>query len=245
MIHGKSVLALITARGGSKGVPGKNILPIGGKPLIQWTIDAARASKYVDRLILSSDDEAIMAAAAAGGCEVPFRREAQLASDTASSIDVVVDALRRVPGHDIVLLLQPTSPLRDTTDIDGTLERLMASGAPSCVSVRPAEEHPYWTFRTDADGRLLRYAEPPAGLPTRRQDLPEAWCLNGAVYAAHVSWFFKSLSFLSEQTVSYPMPAERSLDIDTPADVERLIAAVQQRARLSSNDQPDTATTPR
>lgn len=245
MIHGKSVLALITGRGGSKGVPGKNILPIGGKPLIQWTIDAARASKYVDRLILSSDDEAIMAVAAAGGCEVPFRRSAHLASDTASSIDVVVDALERVSGHDIVLLLQPTSPLREASDIDGTLERLIASEAPACVSVRPAEEHPYWTFRTDADGRLLRYAEPPSGLPTRRQDLPEAWCLNGAVYAAHVGWFLKNRSFLTEQTVSHPMPADRSLDIDTPADVERLIAAVQQRARLSSNDQPDTATTPR
>lgn len=241
MIQGKSVLALITARGGSKGVPGKNILPVGGKPLIQWTIDAARASRYIDRLILSSDDDAIMAAAAAGGCEVPFRRSADLASDTASSIDVVMDALERMPGHDIVVLLQPTSPLRNAADIDGTLERLLNTGAPSCVSVRAAEEHPYWTFRTDDDGRLLRYAEPPAGLPTRRQDLPEAWCLNGAVYAAHAGWFVENRSFLTAQTVGHPMPAERSLDIDTPADVQRLIAAVQ--ARPSSHEQPDTAKT--
>ncbi|MDM4767511.1 acylneuraminate cytidylyltransferase family protein [Pelomonas sp. SE-A7] len=244
MIAGRSVLALITARGGSKGVPGKNILPIGGKPLIQWTIDAARASRYIDRLILSSDDDAIMAAAAAGGCEVPFRREAALADDTASSIDVVIDALQRVPGHDIVVLLQPTSPLRSTADIDGTLERLVESQAPSCVSVRAAEEHPYWTFRTGSDGRLARYAEPPAGLPTRRQDLPEAWCLNGAVYAAQVDRFLADRSFLTAQTVGYPMPAERSLDIDTPADVERLIAAVQ-NARLPFHDRPDAAATPR
>lgn len=171
MIAGKSVLALITARGGSKGVPGKNILPIGGRPLIQWTIDAARASRYVDRLVLSSDDRAIIEVALSGGCEVPFRRDSALASDEASSIDVVIDALQRVPDYDIVLLLQPTSPLRNTADIDGALELLAASAAPACVSVRAAEEHPYWTFRLDDAGRLRRYAEPAGGLPLHRQEL--------------------------------------------------------------------------
>lgn len=242
MIGGRSVLALITARGGSKGVPGKNILPIGGKPLIQWTIDAARASRYIDRLILSSDDAAIMAAAAAGGCEVPFRRDASLASDTASSIEVVVDALERMPGYDIVVLLQPTSPLRSTADIDGALERLESSGAPACVTVRAAQEHPYWTFYTDEQGCLAHYAEPAVGAPTRRQDLPEAWCLNGAVYAAKIDSFLKFRSFLTAQTVCYPMPIERSLDIDTPADVERLISATQ-NAGLFANYTPDVAPT--
>ncbi|MEO2216584.1 acylneuraminate cytidylyltransferase family protein [Chromobacterium vaccinii] len=230
MISGRSVLGLITARGGSKGIPGKNLLSIGGKPLIQWTIDSARASSYIDRLILSSDDVAIMEAAAAGGCEVPFRRDACLSDDSAASIDVVVDALGRVPGYDIVVLLQPTSPLRSALDIDGTLERLVSSDASSCVTVCAAENHPYWTFRTDKNGFLLHYVQQLKDLSTRRQDLPEAWCLNGAVYAAYTEWLLENRSFLSTQTVGHPMPPERSLDIDTPADVERLIAVMQQRS---------------
>ena len=237
MIAGKSVLAIVAARGGSKGVPGKNILPIGGRPLIQWTIDAARASRYIDRLVLSSDDPAIMAVAAQGGCEVPFQRDASLATDHASSIDVVIDALRRLPGHDIVVLLQPTSPLRNTADIDGAIDLLVSSGAPACVSLRMADEHPYWTFRLGSDGGLARYApipEGPDGMPLRRQDLPAAWCLNGAVYVAQVDWFLRERSFLSAQTLGYAMPTERSLDIDTPADVERLrltVASVVNPAR--------------
>lgn len=222
MIDGLSVLALIAARGGSKGVPGKNIMDIGGRPLIQWTIDAARASRHVDRVVLSSDDPAIIDVARAGGCEAPFRRDAALAGDASSSIDVVLDALQRLPGHDIVVLLQPTSPLRSAGDIDQALELLARTGAPACVSVRPAQEHPYWTFRLDDGGRLAPFAEPAGALPLRRQDLPAAWCLNGAVYAARVDWIQRERSFLSAQTVAFAMPEERSLDIDTPADVERL-----------------------
>ncbi len=231
MIGTNKVLALIPARGGSKGVPGKNILSIGGKPLIQWTIDAARKSRFIDRLILSSDDPQTMAIAAAGGCEVPFQRDASLAGDAASSVDVVVDALERVPGYDIVVLLQPTSPLRSTADIDGALERLDSSGASACVTVRAAEDHPYWTFYADEHGYLAHYAEP-AAVPTRRQDLPMAWCLNGAVYVAKIDEFLEFRSFLTAQTVCYPMPSERSLDIDTPIDVERLISTIQNAGRL-------------
>lgn len=227
MIEGKSVLAVVTARGGSKGVPGKNILPIGGRPLIQWTIDAARGSRHIDRLILSSEDPAIIEIASKGGCEVPFRRDPALAGDEASSIDVVVDALQRVPGHDIVVLLQPTSPLRTAADIDGAIQLLETSGAPACVSLRMADEHPYLTFRLGDGGVIARFAEPPAGISLRRQDLPAAWCLNGAVYVARVEWFLRERSFLSPQTVGYGMPAERSLDIDTLADVERLKSTVE------------------
>lgn len=226
MIGGQSVLALITARGGSKGVPGKNILPIGGRPLIQWTIDAARASRHVDRVVLSSDDAAIINAAVRGGCEAPFVRDAALATDEASSMDVVADALTRLPAHDIVVLLQPTSPLRTAGDIDGVLERMQSTGAPACVSVREATDHPYWTFRLGENGRMEPYAAPPNGLPSRRQELPDAWCLNGAVYAARTGWLLENRSFLSPQTAAYPMPVDRSLDIDTPADIERLRAVV-------------------
>jgi CMP-N,N'-diacetyllegionaminic acid synthase len=233
VIEGLSVLAIVTARGGSKGVPGKNVLLIDGKPLIAWTIEAARASRYVDRLVLSCDDASIIDIARRQGCEVPFVRDAALATDTATSIDVVLDALIRVPGYDIAVLLQPTSPLRTHEDIDATLERLVRSGAPACVTVRPAEEHPYWTFRLEDDGRLARFAEAPAGMPLRRQELPPAWCLNGAVYAARAEWFRRERTFLSPETVAQPMPAERSLDIDTPADVERLRSLLGNRPNAS------------
>ena len=239
MIDGQSVLALITARGGSKGVPGKNILPIGGRPLIQWTIDVARASRHIDRLIVSSDDKAIIDAALRAGCEVPFVRDAALATDEATSMDVVIDAIQRVPGHDIVVLLQPTSPLRITADIDGTLALLQSTDAPCCVSVREADDHPYWTFKRDPTGVLSQFSKPPRGMPLRRQDLPSAWCLNGAVYAARINWLLQQRSFLSAQTVGYPMPAERSLDIDTAADVQCLVLAVEQSRLLPNESQPN------
>jgi N-acylneuraminate cytidylyltransferase len=222
MIEGRSVLALIAARGGSKGVPGKNIVVVDGRPLIRWSIDSARQSRYIDRLVLSSDDAAIIEIARAAGCEVPFRRDAALATDEASSIDVVVDALNRIPGYDIVMLLQPTSPLRTAADIDGAIELLVSSGAAACVTVREAEEHPYWIFRIGDDGRLSRFAEPAGAMPLRRQDLPPAWSLNGAVYIADSKWFLENRTFLCSATVGYPMPAARSLDIDTFEDIQHL-----------------------
>jgi CMP-N,N'-diacetyllegionaminic acid synthase len=231
MISGLSVLAVIPARGGSKGLPGKNILPVQGRPLIAWTVQAARDSRYIDRVIVSSDDDVIIAAAVAAGCDAPFRRTAALATDEASSADVVLDALQRIPGHDIVVLLQPTSPLREARDIDGALELLLASSAPACASVRPAEDHPYWTFRLE-DDRLRRYAGDAARLPLRRQDLPPAWCLNGAVYAARTAWFASEHTFLSDRTVGFQMPAERSLDIDTAVDMDRLHELLQRRQRM-------------
>lgn len=228
MIQDLSVLALIPARGGSKGVPGKNILPIAGRPLIRWTIDAALASRYVDRVVLSSDDDAIMQAAREGGCDVPFRRPPHLATDEASSIDVVVDALQRLPRYDVVVLLQPTSPLRAAQDIDAVLERLCDSGAPACVTVRPAEDHPYWVFRMDSrGGPLTPFVTHVADQASRRQDLPPAWSLNGAVYAARVDWFLRERRFLTPATVGHAMPFDRSLDIDTPADVDRFRRIVE------------------
>lgn len=233
MIDGKTLLALVVARGGSKGLPGKNILPIQGKPLIQWTIDAARQSRYIDRLVLSSDDDQIMKVAEQGGCEVPYRRTAALATDGATSVDVAVDALQRLPGYDFLVLLQPTSPLRMAEDIDGAVELLVASGAPSCVSVRPAEDHPYWTYRLNERGQTVPFAEPVGEMPQRRQDLPAAWCLNGAVYVVRVDWFLAERSFLNAETVAYRMPSERSIDIDTAADVARMEALLAEGQALS------------
>lgn len=227
MINGMTVLALVVARGGSKGLPGKNIRPILGRPLLLWTTDAALKSRYIDRLILSSDDPAIIEVAVQGGCEAPYRRPDALATDEATAAEVVIDALLRVPGYDILVLLQPTSPLRTAADIDGALERLVSTGAPGCVSVRPAEEHPYWTYRVGPDGRLTCYVEPVGDMPLRRQDLPEAWCINGAVYAVRIDAFQRDRRFLTPATVAYQMPTERSIDIDTMKDIEQMVAIVR------------------
>lgn len=225
MINGLRVLALITARGGSKGLPGKNIRPAGGKPLLAWTVEAARGSRYCDRVVISTDDEAIAEAALAHGCEVPFMRPAQLATDTSSSMDVVMHALQALPGFDLLLLLQPTSPLRTSADIDAACELLLAQQAPACVSVTPARESPYWMYSVGPDQALKPVVELPAGI-TRRQDLPLAYSLNGGVYLARTTWLQESRSFVTPQTVALVMPANRSLDIDTLEDFEAFTRAM-------------------
>jgi CMP-N,N'-diacetyllegionaminic acid synthase len=237
VIDNLSVLALIPARGGSKGLPGKNILPVAGRPLLAWTIHAARASRYIDRLVLSSDDSAIIAVAEQEGCEVPFRRDVALATDEVSSVDVVIDAIERLPSHDVVVLLQPTSPLRVAADIDATLETLFRCDADACVTVRPAEEHPYWTFRIADSGHITPYCTPADRIPEQRQQLPMAWCLNGAVYAARIPWFLRTRTFISAQTVGQPMPAERSADIDTNADLELVECLLRERTAATSASQ--------
>lgn len=221
MLGDRTVLGVIAARGGSKGLPGKNLRPLRDRPLIAWTIAAAQASRVLDRVILSSDDPQIIAVAEGLGCEAPFRRAPALAGDAAASIDVVLDALDRVPGFDVAVLLQPTSPLRTAADIDGTLERMAATGAPACVSVAEAPSHPWLVFGQDARGRLDPFAPPLAGASLRRQDLPPAWVLNGAVYAADAAWLRRERSFLKPgETAAWPMPPARSVDIDTLADFE-------------------------
>jgi N-acylneuraminate cytidylyltransferase len=227
MILGGRVLGLIPARGGSKGIPHKNIVPLGDRPLIAWTIEAALGSMYIDNLVLSSDDDTIIEAAGRYGCEVPFKRDASLSGDAATTLDVVLDALDRLPGFEWIVLLQPTSPLRTTADIDGCIDAMVAAEAPAAVSVRPAEEHPYLVFQVDADGRLRHFAAPPTGASLRRQDLPPAWVLNGAVYVAHTDWLRRQRSFLSADTVAYSMPLERSDDIDTPDDLAKVRSIIQ------------------
>ncbi len=222
MIEAQPVLALIPARGGSKGLPGKNIRPAGGKPLIAWTIEAARGARLVDRVVLSSDDAAIIAVAREWGCEAPFVRDARLAADDTPTIDVVLDALGRVPGYPWVVLLQPTSPLRLAADIDGAIGRCAALGAPSCVSVCAVRESPYWMYRLGQDGRLAPLL--PGAAPTRRQDLPPVYAPNGAVYVARADWLARERKFITTDTVAWEMPPERSLDIDTESDLFQLQA---------------------
>jgi N-acylneuraminate cytidylyltransferase len=219
VIGRQRILALIPARGGSKGLPGKNILPIGGRPLIDWTIAAARGSRYLDRVVLSSDDEAIMSTARRCGCDVPFARPAELATDTTPMIDVVLHALEALPGYELVVLLQPTSPLRTSADIDAACEAIERSDAPACVSVSPVEQSPYWMYRLTSEQRMVPLIDT-GSQATRRQDLPEVYALNGAVYVARGEWLRKHRTFVTPETVAHVLPRDRAIDIDTAADLE-------------------------
>ncbi len=219
MIGDDRVLGLIPARGGSRGLPGKHLLHAGGRPLIAWTIAAGRAARSIDRLVLSSDDEQIIATARAHGCDVPFRRPAQLATDDASSIDVVLHALDALPGYGVVVLLQPTSPQRTATDIDTACARLQDAGAPACVSVARVELSPHWMYEL-RNGDRLRPVVEAGSAASRRQELPPVYMLNGAIYVARTEWLRRSRRFMSDDTVAYVMPARRSIDIDTRDDFE-------------------------
>lgn len=218
MIGKQTLLGIIPARGGSKGIPRKNIRLVNGKPLIAWTIEQARRSKYIDRVVLSTDDDEIMRIAITYGCEVPFRRPSELAEDNTPGIDPVLHVIEKIPGYDYVVLLQPTSPLRTAEDIDNCFSLCVECGAPACVSVTRCAENPYLMFWRDQSLRLTPlFAE--SGRIAYRQQLPEAVRLNGAVYVARSQWLKETRSFITSETIGYEMPADRSVDIDTEADL--------------------------
>lgn len=219
MIGGGKVLGLIPARGGSKGIPRKNLRPLAGKPLLAWTVEEAQRSRYLDRLVVSSEDEEIIAAAEALGCEAPFRRPAELADDKATGMATALHALQALPGFDYLVYLQPTSPLRRAEDIDGCLETCLREGAASCVTVVKAAHSPYWLYTLGPGGRMAPFLTGAEKAP-RRQDAPELYLLNGAVYVASTDWMAASGVFVDGGTLAYEMPAERSLDIDRPEDLE-------------------------
>jgi len=210
MIDGQRVLALIPARGGSKRLPGKNVAPFCGRPLIAWTIQAALAAGSVDRVVVSTDDDAITAAALEAGAEVPFRRPAVLASDAAGSVDVALHALDALgdPAR-ILLLLQPTSPLRQAQDIDAALRRLGESDAPAVIGVtkpfKPLGFH-VWVGAGDKVS--------PIGI----EGGDEIRLINGALYAIRVDVLRQARDFDPPGTVAFEMPFERSIDIDTALD---------------------------
>lgn len=218
MVNDKKVLAVIPARGGSKGVPRKNIRPLGGKPLLVWTIEAARGSRYIDRVTLSSDDDEIIAVARQAQCEVPFVRPAELARDDTPGVEPVLHALRMVPGYDYVVLLQPTSPFRRAEDIDRCIEACLREDAPCCVSVTAPEKSPFWMFSMDERARLAPLLAAPDGF-ARRQDLPPVYSLNGAVYVARTEWLLETRGFITADTIGCEMSREQSVDIDSEEDL--------------------------
>jgi CMP-N,N'-diacetyllegionaminic acid synthase len=215
-----TVLAVIPARAGSRGVPGKNLRVVAGRPLIAWTIAAARNTPAIDRAIVSTDSSEIADVARAWGAEVPFLRPRELALDDTPGLDPVLhvlETLDRLEAYrpDFVMLLQPTSPLRTAADIESAIGFARA-GADSVVSVSPVAQHPAWMKRV-ADGYLDDWSA--TDLQSTRQQLEPLFVLNGAIYLARTATLVARRSFYGERTRAYVMPPERSIDIDSPWDL--------------------------
>lgn len=231
MLNEKSILAIIPARGGSKGVPGKNLRVVNGKSLLAHTIATAQLSTLIDRIIVSSEDDQILAAAHEARAEVPFVRPQALAADDTPSVDVIIHALKELPHYDYVVILQVTSPLRKVEDIDQCLQLCQQKGAPACVSVTQAAESPYWMFNINEQHALSPLLAKQS-IPTQRQACPTTYVLNGAVFAAHSDWFMQKKTFITPETIAYIMPKERSLDIDTEFDFDLLNCYLKRTSSL-------------
>ena len=223
------ILALVLARGGSKRLPGKNIRMLGGKPLINWSIDAALGVPGICEVLVSTDDPAIAQVCRAAGALVPWLRPAELASDTASSVDVALHALDWYEAQhgavDALLLLQPTSPFRSRLSIERGIALFAAhcadpgtaAGTVQVVGVSPCAAHPLWAMKLEG-GRLVPFV-PGAGLQTRSQDLPDAYMLNGAFYLTAPGQLRASRTFAGPGAVPLVIEsAQEALDIDTPFD---------------------------
>lgn len=221
-----SFIGLITARGGSKGVPYKNIYPVAGKPLIAWTIEAANKSN-LNSAIISTDDEEIAAQCRKHGGNVPFIRPSELAQDNSSHSDVIRHALnwlKKEEGEypDYIVLLQPTSPLRTSHDINEAIKIALENQADSVVSLSTCSTHPFWTKQISEQNKVVDFKQFNKNKDfayLQRQVLPKAYNVNGAIYVIKSSYFLETNLYYSENTYAYIMPQERALDVDTYVDI--------------------------
>lgn len=235
MYNNRKILAIIPARGGSKGLPGKNIRTIAGKPLIAWSIDAAKESHYVDELIISTDSIEIAAIAKDWGAQVPFQRPAVLATDEAKTIDVILHAINLAQSSsshfNLVLVLQPTSPLRTGEDIDNAVELFFEKNASAVVSVCKTEHHPWWSNTLPRNGHMKNFLRPDI-INTNRQALPTYYRLNGAIYLADIYFLKQKKSFITEGTFAYLMPLDHSVDIDNAIDFKLAETLLIEKMRI-------------
>lgn len=214
------ILAIIPARGGSKGLPRKNILNLGGKPLIAWSIEASLKSKYISQTVVSSDNNNILSVAKKQGADI-IKRPDEIATDTASSESVVVHVLDELgaDNFDYVILLQPTSPLRGTQDIDKAIKKLLENNATALISVCETDNKLLKAFKQDNQGYIKAVANNHYPF-MRRQDLPNTYLSNGAIYIIKTDEFMKHKHFLADKTIAYIMDSVTSLDIDTEKDLK-------------------------
>ncbi len=225
------ILGIVTARGGSKGIPHKNIVPIAGRPLLAYTAQAALASRALTRTVLSTDDEAIAEAGRACGLDVPFMRPPELARDDTPTIPVLQDVVRSLEAqgerYDAILTLQPTNPLRLPSDIDGAADLLERTGADSVISfVDTGERHPARMKFIDPDGRVTDPPFAEAFEGQRRQDLQRLFLRDGSIYLTRRDVLMERGSLKGDDCRAWLMPEDRSCNVDTPFDlflVEQLL----------------------
>lgn len=234
---GTRILGIITARGGSKGIPGKNIKLLAGKPLIAYTIEAAKKSELLDRIILTTDDEKISKIAWGYGCEVPFMRPAELAQDDTPTLPVLVHALRWLEMNegykpDAIMILQPTSPLRQHFHIQEAVDLFLKSGADSVVGVTETPHHfnPHRAMVVDENGRLKLFN----GNPVRkrivpRQALPNSYWNNASIYLCKTNFIFDESepNLFGDRVLPYFMDAKYAIDVDEPKDWDRAEEALK------------------
>jgi CMP-N,N'-diacetyllegionaminic acid synthase len=220
-----SCLAIIPARQGSKGVPNKNIVDCAGKPLLAWTIEAARSAGYIKDTIVSTDCPKIARIAESFGANVPFRRKKELADDDASVVDVVYDVLNQIPcvenKYELIALLQPTSPLRTHRHIDEAISKFLqnrTSETDTMFSAVRVDSKVLWTFHADQEDRFVVPVQKKLLVNPRRQTLPKCYAPNGAIYIAQVPAFS---GFFGEKTLVYEMGDVDSIDVDSYEDLSK------------------------
>jgi CMP-N,N'-diacetyllegionaminic acid synthase len=220
MIDGRKVLAVIPARGGSKGVPRKNLRPMHGRPLIAWSIEECRRSALVDRLVVSTEDEEIAETARRWGADIPFLRPAVFSTDTARPEDALVHLLTHLgEDFDYIAMAHSTVPLRRAEDLDGTIRACHDLNAPAAVAVCEPGKTPFWMMTLDSARRMSPLMGWD-GFRKRRQDQPKVVIPTGAAFVSRVAPFLETANFYGPDTVAHEMPAERAIDIDTPADFQ-------------------------
>lgn len=225
MIDGKRVLAIVPARSGSKGLPLKNVRPFAGKPLLAWPIAAARASAHVDRVIISTDDRAFADIAIAHGAEAPFLRPSDLASDTAPSLGFILHALDTLAEggdvYDYVVLLEPTSPLTEGSDVDAALTQLIQAGdqADAIVGIALLETtHPAYAVRQGTNGKIDPLQPGGFAAMPRRQDLEPVFSLDGSLYISSVEALRREHGFCHNRTLGYRTARHKAYEVDDLID---------------------------
>lgn len=231
----ENILAIIPARGGSKGLPGKNIKELNGKPLIAYTIEAARESKFIDRVVVSTDDIEIANISMSYGAEIPCLRPKELSNDMSPTIDCILHMLEYLKTNDLyipkyVALLQCTSPLRNNKHLDEAIERLKSTKKDAIVSVCEAEVNPYWANIFNGDN--LEYFIEEGRSILRRQDLPKVYRENGAIYIIKTEVLIKEKTFEPKNLTGYIMSNEASIDIDTLLDFKFAEIIIKERSRI-------------
>jgi len=230
MHQNKTFLAIIPARGGSKRLPRKNILALNGKPLIAWTIDAALKSRYLDKVVVTSDDDEILEIAKQYGSQI-IKRPEEFSNDTATSFSAVKHTLEQYEPYDYIVLLQPTSPLRTEEDIDRSIEFLFEKEGNAVISVCETDHSPLWTNTLPENNSMENFLCDEIK-NSRSQDLETYYRLNGAIYICKTENLLQEESFfLEEKTFAYVMNRENSVDIDEELDF-KLVEIIINKIRM-------------